>query len=216
MSQARTGGNGRAGGGSRRPSAAVIRRRRIVVASLAGALVLLVVIFTAVVWPGFARSPEPEPTTTVTGPPPTPTIEPSGRPEDQTAFLMAMPDTVLQLALREAVPHDAWVDDVDAVEAWELAYADGDGGGATRVDVLAGQWEDGDGAAATYEALVKAAGDPTDEGDVQVDGETVGSYVVTPGSAEGTAVVTWRNGTAVLQATGPAELVQDVYSAYPL
>ncbi|GAA1716618.1 hypothetical protein GCM10009809_10850 [Isoptericola hypogeus] len=215
MSQARTGGNGRPGTGSPRPSPEVIRRRRIVVGSLAGALVLLVVLVTALVWPGFAQ-PEPQPTATVTAPPPTPTIEPSGRPADQTAFLMAQPDTVLQLALRGAAPYDAWVDDAGAVEAWELTYADGDGADAAKVQVLAGQWEDDDAAAGAYEALVKAAGDPTDEGEVTVGDQATGAYVVTPGSAAGTAVVTWRNGTAVLQATGPADLVDDVYSAYPL
>ena len=208
-------GGGRPGGGPSRPSAAVIRRRRIVVGSGAGLLVLLVVLLTAFVWPGFARS-EPEPATTVTAEPPTPTIEPSGRPKEQTAFLMAQPDTVLQLALSDAAPDKAWVDDAGAIEAWTLTYADAEGEGATTVEVHAGQWEDDDDATEAYGALVKAAGEPTDEGGVAVQEETVGEYVVTPGSAEGTAVVTWRNATAVVQATGPADLVRDFYSAYPL
>lgn len=206
MSQARTGG---------RPSPEVFRRRRIVVASGAGLLVLLVVLLTAFVWPGFAQE-DPEPQATVTAPVPTPTISPSGRPKDQTAFLKATPDAVLQLALREAATYEAWEKDADAVEAWQLTYADGDGGGATSVQVLAGQWEDDDTATAAYEALVKAAGEPTGEGDVAVDDKAVGAYVITPGSAAGTSVVTWRNGTAVLQATGPTALMEDFYSAFPL
>lgn len=208
MSQARTGGNGR-------PSPEVFRRRRIVVASAAGALVLLVVLLTAFAWPGFARD-EPEPQATVTAPVPTPTISPSGRPEAQTAFLQAQPDTVLALALREATEDETWEKDADAVESWQLIYADGDGEGAASVQVHAGQWEDDDAATAAYEALVTAAGEPTGEGEVAVDGKATGAYVVTPGSTEDTAVVTWRNGTAVLQATGPADLVEDFYSAYPL
>lgn len=208
MSQARTGGNGR-------PSPEVFRRRRIVVASAAGALVLLIVLLTAFVWPGFARD-EPEPQATVTAPVPTPTISPSGRPKDQTAFVKAQPDSVLALALREVTEDKAWEDDADAVESWQLVYADGDGEGTTTVQVHAGQWEDDDAATAAYDALVKAAGEPTGEGEVSVDGAATGAYVVTPGSTEGTAVVTWRNGTAVLQATGPADLVEDFYSAYPL
>ena len=208
MSQARTGGNGR-------PSPEVFRRRRIVVASAAGALVLLVVLLTAFVWPGFARD-EPEPQATVTAPVPTPTISPSGRPEAQTAFLQAQPDTVLALALREATEDETWEKDADAVEAWQLTYADAEGEGAASVQVHAGQWEDDDAATSAYEALVQAAGEPTGEGEVSVGGKATGAYVVTPGSTEGTAVVTWRNGTAVLQATGPADLVEDFYSAYPL
>jgi len=216
MNDARTPRQGGTGRGPARPSPEVVRRRRVVVASLAGALVLLVVLLTAFVWPGFARSPEPEPAATVTAAPPTPTIEPSGRPADQTAFLQAMPDTVLALALRGATPYDAWVKDADAVEAWSLTYADGDAADAAQVDVVAGQWEDAEGATSAYDALVQAAGTPTDDGDVLVGEDTAGAYAVTPGSATGTAVVTWRNGTAVLQATGPADLVEDFYSAFPL
>jgi hypothetical protein len=208
VTQARTGGRGR-------PSPEVFRRRRIVVASAAGALVLLVVLLTAFVWPGFARA-EPEPQATVTAPVPTPTISPSGRPEAQTAFLQAQPDTVLALALRQAAEDEAWEDDADAVESWQLTFADGDGEGATTVQVHAGQWEDADTATAAYQALVKGAGEPSGEGEVSVDDEVVGAYVVTPGTTAGTAVVTWRNATAVLQATGPADLVEDFYSAYPL
>ncbi|MEU2202370.1 hypothetical protein [Isoptericola sp. NPDC019482] len=208
MSQARTGGNGR-------PSPEVFRRRRIVVASAAGALVLVIVLLTAFVWPGFAKS-EPEPQATVTAPVPTPTISPSGRPKDQTAFVKAQPDSVLALALREVTEDPSWEDDADAVESWQLVYADGDGEGATTVQVHAGQWEDDDAATGAYEALVTAAGEPTGEGEVSVDGKATGAYVVTPGSTEGTAVVTWRNGSAVLQAIGPADVVEDFYSAYPL
>ncbi|HWV78485.1 MAG TPA: hypothetical protein VN027_14350 [Isoptericola sp.] len=208
MSQARTGGTGR-------PSPEVFRRRRIVVASAAGALVLVIVLLTAFVWPGFARD-EPEPQATVTAPVPTPTISPSGRPEDQTAFVKAQPDSVLALALRSVTEDTSWEDDADAVESWQLVYADADGEGATTVQVHAGQWEDDAAATGAYDALVTAAGEPTGEGEVSVDGQATGVYVVTPGSTEGTAVVTWRNGTAVLQATGPADLVEDFYSAYPL
>lgn len=206
MSQARTGG---------RPSPEVFRRRRIVVASAAGALVLTIVLLTAFVWPGFARE-EPTPQATVTAPVPTPTLSPSGRPKDQTAFVEAQPDAVLALALREVTEDSSWEDDADAVEAWQLVYADADGEGATTVQVHVGQWEDADDATGAYEALVKAAGEPTGEGEVAVDGETTGAYVVTPGSTAGSGVVTWRNGTAVLQATGPADVIEDFYSAYPL
>ncbi len=109
----------------RRPSAAVVRRRRRVVAGAALGVVVVVALVTALVWPGFARPDEPQPAVTVTAPPPTPTVEPAGRPEHQTAFLAALPDTTLQLAVRAVEPHKPWEDEDDAVEAWSLTYADG-------------------------------------------------------------------------------------------
>ncbi len=203
----------------RRPSAAVVRRRRRVVAGAALGVVVVVALVTALVWPGFARPDEPQPAVTVTAPPPTPTVEPAGRPEHQTAFLAALPDTTLQLAVRAVEPHEPWEDEDDAVEAWSLTYADGPdpaASGAAVVRLLAGQWEDADDAGRQLDRLLADAGEPTMSGDVTVDGETAGTYAVTPGPEEGTSVVTWRNGTVVLQATGPAALVEDFYTAFPL
>lgn len=204
----------------RRPSAAVLRRRRRVVAGLALGLVLLVALLTAFVWPGFARpDDEPLPAVTVTAPVPSPTVEPAGRPENQTAFLKAMPDSTLQLAVREVKPHTPWEDNRDAIEAWRLTYVDGNdpaADGAAVVQLVAGQWEDADEAGSVLDSLLEDAGEPTTTGDVTVDGEKAGTYAVTPGSDEGTSVVTWRNGTAVLQATGPTDLVQEFYTAFPL
>ena len=39
---------------------------------------------------------------------------------------------------------------------------------------------------------------------------------VTVAAAAGTATVTWRNGTAVLQATGPVDQIEKFYTAFPL
>ncbi len=83
------------------------------------------------------------------------------------------------------------------------------------VRLLAGQWQDADDAGRQLDRLLADAGEPTMSGDVTVEGETAGTYAVTPGE-EGTSVVTWRNGTVVLQATGPAALVEDFYTAFPL
>jgi hypothetical protein len=120
---------------------------------------------------------------------------------------------VLDLALRSDAATDAWTA-AGALEAYELVYADGAGPDATTVTVVAGQW------ATDAEAEVAAAdlvGDatPTTSGEVTVDGAAAGTYVVVAGT-DGTATVTWRNGTAVLRATGPAEVVEDVYAAYPM
>lgn len=222
-----TSGRTRPGGSRPRPRSArenvrhatspeVFRRRRLVVGGLALLLVLAIVLLTAFVWPGFAR-PEPEtPPVTVTAPPPTPTIAATGRPENQTAFLAALPDTILQLAVREVGEHPEWVGDRSAIEAWAVRYADGDGADAETVTLVAGQWEEEDTAAEAFDALLADAGEPTSTGDVTVEGEATGTYAVTPGAEEGQSVVTWRNGTAVFRATGPSALVEDFYTAFPL
>ncbi|MDF9878364.1 hypothetical protein [Cellulosimicrobium cellulans] len=201
---------------SRPASAAVYRRRRLV--ALVGLLLVvgLVLAFLAWGWPGFARADaaaDPEPTVTVTADPPTPTLEPAAR-TGTTAFATALPDTVLDLVLRSDSATDAWTA-ARALEAYQLVYADGDGDDATTVTVVAGQWPTVAEAETAATDLVTAAGEPTDTGDVEVAGEVAGTYAVTP-AADGQATVTWRNGTAVLQATGPADVVTDVYEAFPL
>jgi hypothetical protein len=204
------------GGGRQVTPPEVFRRRRLVVGGLALLVVLVIVLLTAFVWPGFARPEQETPPVTVTAPPPTPTIEATGRPENQTTFLAALPDSVLQLAVREVGEQPAWVDDLSAIEAWNVRYADGDGEDAETVALVGGQWEDAKAATGAYDGLLEDAGEPTSTGDVTVDGETAGGYAVTPGPEEGQSVVTWRNGTAVFQATGPSALVEDFYSAFPL
>lgn len=195
--------------------AAAVRRRRV---GLAVALVVIAVVavVTAFVWPGFARQPaDPLPDVTVTAAPPTPTADPADLPEDATELLSSMPGSVLQLVRLDAAADSELEEETEAVEAWGLTYGDGSDGGA-EVALQAGQWADADAAEEVHAALLQAAGDPVAEGDVTVGDETVGTYVVTPGTQSGTSVVTWRNGTVVLQAEGPDQLVQDFYQAFPL
>ncbi|WP_265520485.1 hypothetical protein [Oerskovia flava] len=200
----------------RRPSPEVYRRRRLVVGLAALLAVVLVVVFLAVVWPGFARpaaEEEPAPTVTVTEPPQTPTIDPVERTLD-AQFAQALPSEVLRFALRSEGETEA-LDGWDPLEAYELVYADAAGDDATRVTVVAGQWSTDAEARTVAEALVAEAGTPTSTGDVLVDGETAGTYAVTP-AEDGTATVTWYNGTAVVQATGPVEDIEDFYTVFPI
>ncbi|WP_402462208.1 hypothetical protein [Isoptericola aurantiacus] len=200
----------------RKSSRAAIVRRRKILAVLALVVVVAVAVATAFVWPGFARpEPDPLPAVTVTAPAPTPTAEPAALPDGATAFVSSMPDSALQLVRGEVTEDAEWTEDSDAVEAWDVTYTDGSDGGE-QVALVAGQWADDDAASAVLDALLKAAGEPTAEGDVTVGGETVGTYAVTPGTAAGESVVTWRNGTAVFRATGPDQLVQDFYRTFPL
>ncbi|MBD8079453.1 hypothetical protein [Cellulosimicrobium arenosum] len=197
-------------------SPAVYRRRRLLALVLLLAVVAAVVLFLALVWPGFATAEAdqaPEPTVTVTAEAPTPTIEPVPRTA-QTPFAEALPSTVLGFALTEEAEQEEWTT-AGAIEAYALRYADGPGDDAVVVTVTAGQYASEAEAQVAAQALVEAAGTGGDQGEVTVEGEVAGTWVLSPGD-DGTSTVTWSNGTAVLQATGPDDVVEDVYSAYPL
>lgn len=205
----------------RGPSSDVFARRRLVALVLLVGLLVGFVLLLAFVWPGFASGgEEKEPAeVTVTAPPATPTIEPVER-SATTELAKALPASVLQFALREEAPTDDY-GDAGVIEAHALTYADAEGDDAILVTVLAGQWGTDDEAKEAYDDLVAAAvdagGEPASEGDVEVGGEVVGTYVVTPvAETEGTSTVTWRNGTVVLQATGPVDEIEKFFTAFPL
>jgi hypothetical protein len=190
-------------------------RRARLLAGTAGGVVVVVALLTALVWPGFALPAEPAPAATVTAPPPSPTVSPARREGEQTELTAALPDTVLQYAQLGFAESTTWGAQDDVVEAWELTYADGAGVGASAVTVQVGQWADEPAAEGFAAAWLEDAGEAAKEGEVTVGDEVTGTYAVVPG-ADGAATVMWRNGTVVITATGPADAVEDFYSAYPL
>lgn len=199
----------------RRPSKEVFRRRRLVVIGLAAFLALVLLLLLGFVWPGFWRAeeeePEPLPTVTVTAPAPTPTVDAMARAAEETAFQKALPSTVLQFALVSQAESPATLD-AGAVEAWTFEYGDG----ARTVTVVAGQWATPEEATAAAQAMMAAAGQPTAQGDVLVGDQVVGTYAIMPGSTPDLAVATWHNGTTVFQATGPLDVIEEFYAAFPL
>lgn len=211
----------RAGSGGRaqqprprvRRSPTVYRRRRLVVGVLALLVLVSLLAFAGLVWPGFlhAEEPDPVPTVTVTASPPTPSVKPMRRPDGETAFQEALPSAVLQFALSGLTETDA-AEESEATEGWKATYTDG---ADLRVVVTAVQWPSADEATTSAEALVKAAGEARKSGDVKVGDDVVGQYALTPADG-GRRTMTWRNGTAVLQAKGPAEVVEEFYRAFPL
>lgn len=214
MTHERAGSGGRPQPKARvRRSAAVYRRRRIVVGVLALLVLLLVLAFAGLVWPGFlhAEEPDPVPTVTVTASPPTPTVKPMQRPDGETPFQEALPSAVLQFALTDMAETDA-ADESDATEGWKATYTNG---GDLRVVVTATQWPNTDEATTSADALTEAAGKAKESGDVKVGDDVVGRYALTPADA-GQRTMTWRNGTAVLQAKGPADVIKEFYRAFPL
>lgn len=172
-------------------------------------------------------------TSTVQLPSPTPTVDPIDRGEG-SAFFTALPDSVLRFALASTGPADSW-SAAGAIEAYTFTYSDGADG---EVVVVAGQWEtppeatafadgllpeeppaEAPAEAPTEDATDGATAEPPpsvdDTGDVQVDGETVGTYTIRD-LGDGTGVAFWQNGTTVFQATGPVADITDFYAAFPL
>lgn len=199
---------------ARKASRAVYRRRRLVAGVGALVVVLVLVLLAGLVWPGLWRSegtPQPVPTVTVTAPAPTPTVKAMEREGDETAFQQALPSTVLQFALG-SLAQAKEPEEQGALEAWAAEYDDG---GAGEVALVAGQWATSDDASAAATAWTAAAGEADREGDVKVGKKVVGQYAMVPAKG-GKVVVVWQNGTAVLQATGPADTMEDFYAAFPL
>lgn len=200
--------------GAKKASPAVYRRRRLVVVVGLLVIVLALVLVGGFAWPGFWRAestPQPVPTVTVTAAAPTPTVKAMERAGDETAFQKALPSSVLQFALG-SLAEAKEPKEQGALEAWNAEYADGDSG---EVALVAGQWATSDDAAAAATAWTQAAGEADREGDVKVGKKVVGQYAIVQAKG-GKAVVVWQNGTAVMQATGPADTMEDFYAAFPL
>lgn len=201
--------------GARKASPAVYRRRRLVAVVGLLVIVLVVLLVGGLVWPGFWRAeatPQPVPTVTVTAPVPTPTVKAMDRSGDETAFQKALPSSVLRFALGSYTEAGKVKEEQGALEVWDAEYSDG---GSGEVTLRAGQWATSDEAAQAAAAWAKAAGEAEREGDVKVGKKVVGQYAVMP-AKDGKVVVVWQNGTAVLQATGPADTMEDFYAAFPL
>ncbi len=158
----------------------------------------------------------------VTLPVPSPTVAAIAR-EPGTAFYDALPSTVLAYAM-SASDAAAELGTLGALEGYRIGYSDG----SATVTLLAGQWPTAEAATAAYASLSSAgdaatapsaspsatADSPT-SGDVTASGTVVGAWSMTAG-ADGSGVLTWSNGTAVLQLSGPAAALRDVYAAFPL
>jgi hypothetical protein len=187
-------------------------RRRIAVGVAAAVLAILVVLFLAYAWPGFARSDgSPAATVTVTLPAPTATAQPAALPAGATTFVQATPGTVGPWARTSTKPADAGA----ATEAWVVTYAGPFEGAGTTVTLRAWQYETAAEAADAADALAGKGATPSGSGDVEVGGKKAGRYAVVPGS-DGSAQVVWDNGTAVFDASGPADAVRAFYLAFPM
>lgn len=205
-------------------------RRRWLIGGIAAVVLVGVGIALAVTLGGSGDPGAAETRTTVLASP-TPTVAPAAR-EPGSAFLTALPSTVLQYAWSAVTPDAEW-SAAGAVEAYDVTYTDG---GTAQVTVRAGQWATADevtathekvvtaltgavGAAATPAATTDATGTPetaaVTQGNVTVAGAVVGSWTIVPGGG-GSGAVVWSNGTTLFEATGPTSELANLYAAFPL
>lgn len=191
------------------PHGSTTRRRNLIIAGGVGALAIIGIVAAALTGVFGGPAPATPTATTVTLASPTPTVAPIDR-TPISVFADVLPSSVLDLALTAVASQPSLVA-ADALEGYRLDYSDG---AAVTVALDAGQFETPEAATAAYTALV-AATPATDGGTVEVDGAVVGNWTAST-AADGTGVVTWSNGTAVFQATGPAETAADFYLAFPL
>ena len=216
-------------GANRQAAASGPNRRRtlMTVGLVVGVLVLGGIVAAIVMTMNRSGSPVAAVTSTTTLPSPTPTIAPAAR-ERGSAFLDALPSSVLRYAWASVSPDEAWRAS-GALEAYDVVYTDG---GSGNVTVRAGQWRTAAEVAAVRAALVtdltSKAATPTptagptasaapagSTGDVTVAGATVGTWSIVP-RADGSGTVVWSNGTALFEATAPATELANLYAAFPL
>lgn len=191
-----------------------MKKLRLAVVIVAVVIVLSVV--SAFIWPGWAIREQPTPsalesaTTSAS-----PTIKATALPDDASDLLKAMPDTVANFARTSAKASETWKSS-SPTEEYTLTYSTGDA--ANDVTVIVGQWSDEDAAAKQYDALQSAASGTTlAAGNIKVDGEKTGSYIVrTNGDDTSKATALWLNGTVVFEATGAAEPVETICEEFPL
>lgn len=184
------------------------RRRLLVVLGVVVAALVVVLVVLLVTRGGGERDPMQVVTVTLDPGAETPPVEPVER-DTGTALLEALPDVVGGYAVTEQNESEAMLD-AGALEGWSLLYTGAEG----DVTVQVGQWPTEEEAVAAFDDLVADGGDATTEGDVVVDGDTVGGFVVQPVDGAGERTV-WRNATAVFVAEGPAGTTQPFYETFP-
>jgi len=185
-----------------------LSRRVVVVAAAAAAAVIALVVVLVVQSNNGPRDPIVTVTITEQGTLPTPPTDPIER-ETSTALQAALPDAVLGYAVSDQVESEAMAE-LSALEGWQLTYTGAD----DEILLEVGQWPDNREAERAYDAVVGDA-EPIAEGDVVVDGDTVGTFVVQE-IDDGTERTLWRNGTALFVASGPSGTTQTFYDAFGL
>ena len=199
------------------------RRRVVAVLAFIGLVVGGTAVFTAIIWPGFAIAdalPAPEPA--AIAPAPDLQLSPLERTGEQTELVAQFPDIVGVWVQSGISGYMNWQND-NAVEAWTITYADGTlldepGRSPYSVQLIVGQWASASEASVFFKSQTKGITNELMSGQVTAaeSGQAVGQYILATDPYDGSAIMWWRNGTVVIKAVGPIDLLPDFYSIYPL
>ncbi|QOR70058.1 hypothetical protein IM660_15695 [Ruania alkalisoli] len=189
------------------------RRPRWLLPTLIALVVGLLIVLVVLLVPRLGDEAEPgaSPSSTASEHATTAAPDPIER-ETSTPLLAALPDTVEATAPYAVTAQDADPEPLDpnALESWHLTYT----GPSDAVTLRIAQWKEAGEADETLSTLTEGT-DPVETGEVDVDGEVAGRYVVW--ETDDGARVAWTNATVMLLAEGPdVETVTTFYRAYPL
>ncbi|GAA2235859.1 hypothetical protein GCM10010401_04730 [Rarobacter faecitabidus] len=183
-----------------------------------GALLVIAGVVIAIV-SSRSGAPAPAPTVTVTADAPTPAGTPFERGTGSELF-QAIPATGNQFTLTALADNAAWVDDRDAIEAYDATYTATIDGAEVTLSVTIGQWGDADEAAEAAKVVTaETVGTDTALSDVRAGDAVVGNLWAPlaglPGDATPAGLV-WTNGSTVIALTGPGDQLQRFYDGYGL
>lgn len=189
---------------------------RLRIAVIVVAVVIVLSLVAAFIWPGWAiRSTENTPLE-VTSNTASPSVSASALPDSATTLLKSMPDSVSNFARISAESATTW-QSTEPLEEYTVVYSNGTK--ADNVTITVAQWSDSTNAATQYDTLTKAiTGESIASGNIKVDGEKTGEYVVAYASATDTnnAVAYWYNDSVLFAASGATDAVTTVFEYFPM
>jgi len=201
-----------------------LRRRRVTFFAFVTTVVVGgTAVFTSIFYPGFAIADAVEVVTpAATMPAPALLRGPLERIGEQTALVKALPDKVGKWVQAGISGFMDWQND-DAVEAWTVNYLDGTAApdaavAPAAIQLTVAQWDTPANAALFFRGQTRDIENPVMTGDVTLadNAQVAGQYVLATDPETGIGVMWWRNGTVVIKAVGPVDLLPDFYSIYPL
>jgi hypothetical protein len=179
----------------------------IILAGSITAFVLAVVCFVLWIFPGVLNNSD----GTQTGPILTPVT-----PIENTDLAKAIPTEDGIFAMVEQTIVTSWQAQ-SPVREYAMVYRDNDTASAIEFNVTVAQWTASKDAKKAFDNLKPSSGDITDSGDVVVDDLVEGQFINYTDSIDSTlGVVLWQNGTVVIQARGPKDLILNFYQGYSL
>lgn len=195
------------------------KKRNIVV--IVAVILLVLALVSAFGWPGWAlrRTDTTTDTTSQQLVSASPTVSASTLPSDASSLVSSLPKSVGAFARQDVTATQNWAS-ADPIEEYTVTYSNGDP--SQDVTLVFAQWSSADDATQEYGLLKDSLnGMAQAHGNVKVDGETTGQYIVmTDGDTnptDGTAsTALWRNDTVVFMATGAYASVNAFYSAFPM